>query len=136
VQLGWRLAIRGQFDEGIPVLKRAVARSANPPGWYFHLIAIDLMLKGEFKHMLGMSQHSAVDGSLISQSLIAVAAGALFRPDIAQPALQKMAQTPAFNKDPGTAFRKHGATREIFTVVERGLENARSGTCEQTSRLH
>jgi hypothetical protein len=38
-QLGWRLAVRGD-REGLEYLQQAVARSANPPGWYYHLIAV------------------------------------------------------------------------------------------------
>ena len=48
-QLGWRLAARGEFDEGIAYLEKAVARSANPPGWYFHLLAVRDYLKGDYR---------------------------------------------------------------------------------------
>ena len=45
-QLGWRLAIRGRWDEGLPYIERAIARTINPPGWYYDLITIHLYLEG------------------------------------------------------------------------------------------
>ena len=47
-QLGWRLAVRGNFKEGIPYLRRAIDRTVSPPGWYFHLIAVDDYLRGDY----------------------------------------------------------------------------------------
>lgn len=128
-QLGWRLAVRGKFDQGIPFLKRAISRSMNPPGWYYHLIAIDLMMNGDFEPMLDVALTSAGDGSLVSQALIAIAAGALCRPEVAEPALRRIAAAPAFNADPGAYVRLHGATEEIVAAFERGLDNARRGDC-------
>ena len=48
-QLGWRLAIRGRWDEGLPYLERAIARTINPPGWYYDLITIHLYLEGRYQ---------------------------------------------------------------------------------------
>ena len=45
-QLGWRLAIRGRWDEGLPYIERAIARTINPPGWYYDMITIHLYLAG------------------------------------------------------------------------------------------
>ena len=84
-QLGWRLAARGEFDEGIAYLERAVARSANPPGWYFHLLAVRDYLEGDYQHMLEAAERSAVDGSGISWSFIAIACAALGQLDEARP---------------------------------------------------
>ena len=68
-QLGWRLAVRGDFDEGIPYLRRAIDRTISPPGWYFHLIAVDDYLKGDYPAMLADAERSAVDGSAIEPVL-------------------------------------------------------------------
>ena len=76
-QLGWRLAVRGNFEEGIPILKRAIERTLNPPGWYFHLVAIDLYLKGNYEQMLSVAQQSALGDPGFSQLLLAEANGEL-----------------------------------------------------------
>ena len=34
-QLGWRLALRGRWDEGLAYSERAIARTVDPPGWYY-----------------------------------------------------------------------------------------------------
>jgi tetratricopeptide (TPR) repeat protein len=124
-QLGWRLAVRGKFDEGIPILKHAIERTVNPPGWYFHLVAIDFYLKGDYEQMLQVAERSAVDGSGFSQALIAIAAGALGNHDTAQQALEKMAKFEAFANDPTAFFHRHGATDEITNVLVAGLQEVR-----------
>jgi TolB-like protein/tetratricopeptide (TPR) repeat protein len=124
-QLGWRLAVRGKFDEGIPILKHAIERTVNPPGWYFHLVAIDFYLKGDYEQMLQVAERSAVDDSGFSQALIAIAAGALGNHDTAQQALEKMAKFEAFANDPTAFFHRHGATDEITDVLVAGLQEVR-----------
>ena len=44
---GWRLAVRGN-REGLDYLEQAIARSANPPGWYSQLIAVYAYLDGDY----------------------------------------------------------------------------------------
>lgn len=90
-QYGWRLAVRGKFDKGIPYLQRAIDRTISPPGWYFHLIAVDDFLQGDFAGMLDAAERSAVDGSAMSQSFIAIAQGALGHERAARQALDKLA---------------------------------------------
>lgn len=125
VQLGWRLAIRGKFDEGIPILKQAIERSVNPPGWYFHLITIDLYLKGEYKQMLEVAERSSVDGSPFSQAAIAIAAGALSDREATQVALGKLPKSGPLAHGVDEFLRRHGATDEIIGTISAGLERAR-----------
>lgn len=124
-QLGWRLAVRGNFDEGIPYLQQAIERSVNPPGWYYHLIAIDQYLKGQYQEMLETAQRSIVDGSGISWSLVAIAEGALGEKDQAHAALEKMAEiSPLLARDPADAYRRHKATDNIVDALVAGLRKA------------
>ena len=124
-QLGWRLAVRGKFDEGIPILKRAIERTVNPPGWYFHLLAIDQYLKGEYREMLEIAEQSAVDGSGVSQALIAIAAGDLGDRALARESLGRMDGNGLIATDPAAYFRRHGATDEIVAALMNGLATAR-----------
>ncbi|MCP5458333.1 MAG: tetratricopeptide repeat protein [Gammaproteobacteria bacterium] len=124
-QLGWRLAARGKFAEGIPTLERAIQRSVNPPGWYFHLIAIDLFLKGDYKQMLRTAERSAVDGSDFSQALLAIANGELGDVKATQAALEKMSASKPLARDFAAFLRLHGATDEIVNALTEGLQKAR-----------
>jgi tetratricopeptide (TPR) repeat protein len=124
-QLGWRLAARGEFDEGIAYLERAVARSANPPGWYFHLIAVRDYLNGDYQHMLEAAERSAVDGSGISWSFVAIACGALGQPDEARSALARLASIdPEAYGDPAAEYRMHGGTEDTVNALMAGLRKA------------
>ena len=131
-QLGWRLAVRGRFDEGIPYLERAIARTVSPPGWYFHLIAIDLYLRGDHEAMLTAAERSAVDGSAISQSLIAIAQGALGNREAARHALDRMAEiSPPLGRDPADVYRRRHAIGRRPTAGRGG----RSGQSQRWLRL-
>ncbi len=124
-QLGWRLAVRGGFEEGIPLLRQAIDRSVNPPGWYFHLIAIDQYLRGQMQEMLATAQRAAMDDSGISWSLVAIAQGALDHPEEAHAALVRMAEkAPLLARDPVAGYRVHQAADRIVDALVSGLRKA------------
>ncbi|WP_271899191.1 tetratricopeptide repeat protein [Candidatus Phyllobacterium onerii] len=124
-QLGWRLAVRGRFDEGVPLLQQALKRTVNSPGWYFHLIAINQYLHGEYEAMLKTAQASTVDGSGMSWSFVAIAEGALGNQDAAREALAKTERiSPLLAKQPVTVYRRHQATDTIVNALVAGLRQA------------
>ena len=124
-QLGWRLAVRGKFEEGIPMLKRAIARTVNPPGWYFHLIAIDLCLKGKYVQMREVAERADPDNSGFSQFLIAIANGELGNRAPTRDALRKFSEYKPLASDPAAFMRRHGAIDEIVDALMVGLQKAR-----------
>lgn len=124
-QLGWRLAVRGKFEEGVPLIERAVARSISPPAWYTYLVAIDLYLKGDYEAMLDVARGTAGPDLGVGQALIAIAAGALHRPDLARTALKELASDRQLASDPAEYFRLNGATDEIVEAMVSGLARAR-----------
>jgi TolB-like protein len=124
-QLGWRLAVRGDWDEGIPYLQRAIDRTLSPPGWYYHLIAIHDYVQGDYEDMLSTAERSAVDGSGISWSLIAIANGALGNQAAAREALARMAEvSPDLARNPAAAYRKHQPVEPIVEALVAGLRKA------------
>jgi TolB-like protein/tetratricopeptide (TPR) repeat protein len=125
-QLGWRLAVRGKFEEGIPILKRAIERSVNPPSWYFHLIAIELYLKGDYEQLLTVAERSALGDSGFSQLLLAVGNGELGNRGAARRALEKMSHYEPVARDPEDFLRRHGATDQIIEALATGLRKAQS----------
>lgn len=124
-QLGWRLAVRGKFSQGIPYLKAAIVRTASAPGWYYHLIAIDDLMHGRYDQMLSAAKNGTVDSSGISWCLVAVANAFLGNTDAARAALDKMAEvSPRLAKDPAAFLRGHQATDEIVEAVVAGMRKA------------
>lgn len=124
-QLGWRLAVRGNFEEGIPYLQKAIERTVNPPGWYYHLIAIDHYMHGRYVEMLAAAKKGATGNSGISWSLIAIAYAELGKKDAAHEALARMAEiSPNLTRNPGAVYRGHGTTEAIVEMVIAGLRKA------------
>jgi len=124
-QLGWRLAVRGNWDEGIPYLERAIERTVSPPGWYFHLIAIHLYLQGKYPEMLATAERALVDGSSISWSLVAIAQGELGNREAARQALDKMAEVwPPHARDPAAEYGQHKPIDSIVDALVAGLRKA------------
>jgi TolB-like protein len=124
VQLGWRLAARGNFEEGVPYIEQAIARTVNPPRWYYHFIALNYYLAGDYAQMLVAADYSAADGSDFSQVLIAIANGALGNRDATKQALIKISENNQLASDPRAYFLRNGATDEIVDALMVGLEQA------------
>ena len=124
-QLGWRLAVRGKFDEGVPLLRQAIDRTVDPPGWYFHLIAIDHLMKGDYAAMRREAERAALSGRPIAEALLAIAAGGLGDRETARAALNRIDPGSLIGRDAATYFRRHGATEEIVTALMDGLDRAR-----------
>ena len=124
-QLGWRLAVRGNWDEGIPYLERAIERTVSPPGWYFHLITIHLYLQGRYAEMLAAAERALVDGSGISWSLVAIAQGELGNRRRRAQALARMAEVwPPHAPDPAAEYRRHQPIDSIVAALVAGLRKA------------
>ncbi len=123
-QLGWRIAVRGN-REGLDYLEQAIARSANPPGWYSHLIAVYAYLDGDYARALDAAEKSAAVGSALGLSFAAISHAKLGDTEAAQDALAAMAAAwPLMGRDPATAYRMHQATDEIVEALVAGLRDA------------
>lgn len=124
-QLGWRLAVREKFDEGIPILRRAISLTIDPPGWYYHLVAIDLYLKGDYEQMRSIVERSLPSGGGFSQFLRAIDAGAIGDRQTARVALEALSNHKTLAEDPAGFLRRHGATEKIVQALMKGLTHAR-----------
>ena len=127
-QLGWRLAARGNWDEGIPLLERAIERTVSPPGWYFNLITVRQYLDGDFAAALAAARRGLADESGISWSFLAIAEAAAGHPAEARQALDEMGRRdPLLARDPAAAYRRHQATEETVQALDRRPAHARAG---------
>lgn len=124
-QLGWRLAVVGKFDEGIPYLEKAIDRTVNAPGWYYHLVAIDHLLKGRPSEMLTAAKQGVLSNSGFSWCLVAIAQSELGHMEAAHAALNKMAETaPGMYRDPTAFLKTHQADEQIEKAIMSGLKKA------------
>ena len=75
--------------------------------------------------MLADAERSAVDGSAMSLSFIAVAQGALGNEAEAKATLDRLAEVwPGFMRDPDAAYRVHQPTEELLQTMLAGLRKA------------
>jgi tetratricopeptide (TPR) repeat protein len=122
---GWRLVARGRIEEGLPFLHRAIERSAAPLPVFFHMIAVERLMKGDMEGMLTAAQRASVDQSSVSDALLAIAYGGLGLGDKARDALDSMGRKwPLLAQDPATAFGWHNLHPEIVEALVDGLRTA------------
>src|SRR5262249_4767745 len=113
-QLGWRLSVRGNFEEGVPALRRAIDRTLNPPNWYFHFIAVNAYLKGEYGEARGIAERSALGDSGFSQLVLATSNAALGDRERTQQALEKLARYEPLARDTeGFLYRQGIASQTV-----------------------
>jgi TolB-like protein len=123
-QLGWRLAVRGRWDEGLGYAQRAIDRTISPPGWYFAVVIMHLYLEGRHAEMLAYARRYATEYTTGS-SLLAIAEAAAGNRQAARRALAKWAdESPASARDPAAFFRRLGANDGLVDALVAGLRNA------------
>ena len=124
-QLGWRLAARGNWDAGLPYLEQAIARSADPPGWYYHAISVHDYLEGDYAAALAAAERSAKFGSAVGLSLAAIAHAGLGDMEAAGDELAVMAKAwPLLARDPAAAYASFQADDQIIAALLQGLRDA------------
>jgi TolB-like protein len=124
-QLGWRLAVRGRWDEGLGYLGRAIDRTISPPGWYYTLFAVHDYVHGDFAEAAAAADRAKAMCCGIGWSLVAITQAALGNRDEASKALEEMAaQSSLIARDPAAAYRMHHADEAIIDRLVDGLRKA------------
>lgn len=124
-QLGWRLAVRGRWDEGLGYLTQAIGRSSDPPPWYFISFAIHDYVFGNYDQALAAATKARKDEFGAGWSLYAIIQAALGNKDEAAKALAEMAAvSPSLARDPGAWYRIHQADEAIVDRLVEGLRAA------------
>jgi TolB-like protein len=121
--LGFRLVMRGNFAEGASYMEQAIDRSVAPPGWFYAVIAVNRLMEGDGKGMLEAAERSTIEGSALSQSLVAMAYGLLDDKAGARLAFDRINEI-APDYDPIARFSAHQATDEILKAMGRALQRA------------
>ncbi len=125
-QFGWRLCARGNFEEGVPALKRAIDRTLNPPNWYFHFIAVNSYLQGQYEEARRVAERASLGDSGFSQLVLATSNAALGNRDGTQQALDKLARYEPLARDTEGFLRRQGLASSTVAALVAGLEKART----------
>ena len=124
-QFGWRLAMRGRWEEGLGYLTQAINRSIDPPPWYYFSFAIHDYLFGDYAGALVAAEQAKRDELGVGWSLVAIIQAALGNPDEATKALAEMAaRSPLLVRDPAAYFRFHRFDEAIIDRLVDGLHKA------------
>ena len=125
VQFGWRLSARGKWDEGLPLVEKAIARTIRPPGWYYHSIAVHQYLEGDYAGAIASAERSAVNGSAVGWSIVAAAQAKLGNITAAREAVRQMGEAdPDMRADPAAVFRTHQVIEPTVEALVAGLKKA------------
>lgn len=125
-QLGWRLSVRGKFEEGVPALKRAIDRTLNPPNWYFHFIAVNSYLRGEYEEARRIAERASLGDSGFSQLILATSNAALGNREGTQQALEKLERYEPLARDTEAFLRRQGIAGPTVGALVASLEKARA----------
>jgi tetratricopeptide (TPR) repeat protein len=105
MQLGWRLAFAGQWNEGMRLIRQVVERSQAGDGWHHLFLAMDHYRRGDYRS--GLAELKRLGGTFffVGPALVAMCQAQLGHQEEARAALQEaMALNPTFAQDPRGAF--------------------------------
>ncbi|MBJ6373125.1 hypothetical protein [Sedimentitalea arenosa] len=129
--LAIRYGIAGRLDEGVPIMRRAIDRSVTPPPFYFHLLAVDHLIKEEWLELQLAAEQASADGWSFGQALLAIAHTELSNEPAAREALTKMAELdPRLAGDPKVWLEGHSFAPVIVDAVFTGITKARAALGE------
>ncbi len=124
-QLGWRLAVVGKFEEGIPYLEKAIETYAERAWMVFSPDCHKPHAERPLRRDADSAKKGVLDGSGVSWCLVAVAQSKLGNKSAARAALEKMTDvSPGLGRDPGTFLRSHQASEQIVSSLMAGLKEA------------
>ena len=124
-QLGWRLAMRGRWEEGLGYLTQAISRSIDPPPWYYFSFAMHDYIVGDYTKALVAAEKAKRDSFGVGWSLVAMIQAALGNQDEATKALAEMAaRSSSLARDPAAYFRFHRFDEPIIDRLVDGLRKA------------
>jgi tetratricopeptide (TPR) repeat protein len=125
VQLGWRVAFAGNWDEGIALVRQAVRQSMAERGWYYLWLAIDDYRRGEYRSALANLERLGGTFFFVGPALVAMCQAQLDNHEEARKALnQAFALDPTFARDPRGAFRLHRVPEDLIDQFMIGLRKA------------
>ena len=136
-QLGWRLVVRGRWDEGGQLLQTAIDRSLVTPTWYHLDLAFALYLGGEFDRARDAAERAR--GSCCGYDYVALALTeqALGRTASARRALEEaIRRAPLLEQDPVAFWSRFQVAPEVIQRLNAGLVQAGLELPVPTTPIH
>ena len=123
-QLGWRLVVRGQWQEGGTLLQEAVDRSMVVPAWYHETLAVALHLGGDLQRARDEAELGKAD-CCPGYAILAIMEAALDHAAAARAALNEaLRQSPQLAHDPVAYWSNFQVAPEATKRLNAGLVKA------------
>ena len=127
-QLGWRLMVRGQWEEGGTLLQEAIDRSMVVPAWYHETLAVALYLGGDLQRARDEAELGKAD-CCPGYAILAITEAALGHAAAARAALDEaVRQSPQLARDPVALLGQLPGRPRGHRAAQRGLGQGRSAT--------
>jgi len=130
-QLGWRMGVRGEFEESVPYMLAAVDKAAQPLGWYYNVLAIYYLMDGDYAEMqrvanLGVEGVHGTDGDFqLSIALVAMAAAEAGDEALVKKAMASLDPDFLFARDPEGFLDNFKTTDAITDTMIASFQKAR-----------
>ena len=123
-QLGWRLVVRGQWEEGGTLLQEAIDRSVVVPVWYHETLAVALYLGGDLQRARDEAELGKED-CCPGYAILAITEAALGHTAAARAALDEaLRQSPQLARDPVAYWANFQVAPEVIERLNAGLAKA------------
>ena len=123
-QLGWRLVVRGQWQEGGTLLQEAIDRSMVVPAWYHETLAVALYLGGDLQRARDEAELGKAD-CCPGYAILAITEAALGHAAAARAALDEaVRQSPQLARDPVAYWANFQVAPEVIERLNAGLVKA------------
>ena len=123
-QLGWRLMVRGQWEEGGTLLQEAIDRSMVVPAWYHETLAVALYLGGDLQRARDEAELGKAD-CCPGYAILAITEAALGHAAAARAALDEaVRQSPQLARDPVAYWANFQVAPEVIERLNAGLVKA------------
>ncbi|HVI19158.1 MAG TPA: hypothetical protein VM712_12305 [Gaiellales bacterium] len=124
-QLGWRLVVRGKWQEGNILLQQAVDRSVAVPNWYRVTLAIGLYLGGKLEPARDAADAGKDFCCGVGNAVLAVTEAALGHIAVAHAAVDEaLRQAPILAQDPAAFWLAFQVAPSVIEQLNAGLARA------------
>jgi tetratricopeptide (TPR) repeat protein len=124
-QLGYRLALRGRWDEGRRFLEDAISRSVVVPSWYYTTLAMALYLGGDLAKARDAADAGKSFAAGYGQATLAFTEAALGNAKAARAALDEaLRQSPLLARDPVAFWANFQIAPSVIERFNAGLAKA------------
>ena len=124
-QLGWRLVVRGRWQEGNGLLQQAIERSVVVPNWYHTSLGVGLYLAGEPEPARAAAEAGKAFCCGLGQAVLAITEAVAGHATAAQTALaEAKRQAPVLERDPRALWAAFQFSDDVVDRLVAGLQRA------------